>query len=102
MFYAALLRCATELSRGVEHIRDQRATAHLGVADLRILTVLGTENAQSFTIGPVPRIVEVTEHHLAFDARLEDRAEGRLRFVLQNTDGISIFISKENSSHKKK
>lgn len=45
MLHAALLGCATELTRDVEHVRDQRAAAHLGVADLRILAVLRTEDA---------------------------------------------------------
>ena len=44
--------------------------------------MLGTEYAQPFAVGAVVRVVEVAEHVVALDARLEDGAERRLRLEL--------------------
>lgn len=68
---ARLLGGAAELAGDVKHVGDERASAHLVVADLGILAVLGAEDAQALAIRVGDGIEEVTEHVVAFNAGLE-------------------------------
>lgn len=71
MFAARLLGGAAELAGNVKHVGDERAPAHLVVADLGILAVLRAEHAQALAISVGDRIEEVTEHVVAFNAGLK-------------------------------
>lgn len=52
---------------------------------LRVFAMLWTKNSQPLAICTVARIVEIAEHIVAFDFRLENRAERCLTLVFVET-----------------
>lgn len=82
MLATRLLGGATKLAGQVKHVSDQRATAHLVIADLCVLAVLRAQDAQTLAVGAVVGVVKVAKHVVALDSCFELGTEGGLRFVL--------------------